>query len=209
MKKSPLYLCVLGLVSILVTGMPFTTLADGDLDVVDVVNHGATPPGLFGTSRLLRTDEGIAFELFTTGLVDGSPYSLWAFIDENSAELGGPPGLERFEIRIGADGRFADGAGEARFSGFLPAGSLPSANGTSVLATDDGSFDDPEEADILLIVRAHGPAVAGMGYEQTTNVSGGCPPNPANMPGGCISIQEALHGGDDDDGDSDSDSDSD
>ncbi len=195
MKRSRLYLCVLGLVSILVTGMSFTTLADDVLDVVDVVNHGATAPGQFGTSRLLRTDEGIAFELFTTQLVPGSPNSLWLFIDENSAELGGPPGLERFEIRLNTDGRFADGAGEARYSGFLPSGSLPSADGMSVLATDDGSFDDPEEAAILLLVRAHGPAIPGMEFQQTTNVNGGCPPN------ACVTIQEALHDDDDDDND--------
>ena len=165
--------------------------------------------GLFGTSRLLRTDEGIAFELFTTDLVAGNPYTLWAFIDENSAVADGPPDLAPFEIRINVDGLFADGAGEAdgdgvaRFSGFVPAGSLPSFNGKSVLAIDDGSFDDPEEADILLLVRLHGSAIAGEEFEQTTNVNGGCPPNT------CTTIQEALHGGDDDDDDSDSDSDSD
>ena len=68
MKGLELLLSVLGLVSILVIGTS-AHAGDGDIDVVDVVNHGATPPGFFGTSRLLRTDEGVAFTLDTTMLV--------------------------------------------------------------------------------------------------------------------------------------------
>ncbi len=197
MKKSRLSLSVLGLVSMLVAGMFSSTFADDDLDVVDVVGH-PSGQGLVGVSRLLRTDEGIAFELFTTNLVAGNPYTFWLFIDESPAEIGGPPGLDRFEIRLNIDGRFADGAGEARFSGFLPTGNLPSPDGgLSVLATDDGSFDDPEEAAILFLVRAHGPTRAGEEFEQTSHIFGGCPPND------CETIQEALHEGDDDDDDSD------
>ncbi len=208
MKRSQLSIGILGLVSMLVIGTSFSTLADNDLDVVDVVNHGATPTGQFGTSRLLRTDEGIAFELFTSQLVAGNPYTFWLFIDESPAEIGGPPGLDRFEIRLNIDGRFADGAGEARFAGFLPTGNLPSPDGgLSVLATDDGSFDDPEEAAILFLVRAHGQTIAGMEFEQTNHVFGGCPLPPD--PSDCVTIQEALHEGDDDDDDSDSDSDDD
>ena len=158
----------------LVAGMSFSTLADEDLDVVNVVAHPSGPDPL-GTSRLLRTDEGIAFEIYATALEAGRPYTLWMFVDENSAALPGPPGLERFEIRLNRDGRFADGAGEARFSGFLPAGNLPSTDsGQSVLAIDDGSFDDPEEGDILFLVRAHGPTIAGMEFEQTSHLWGGC-----------------------------------
>ncbi len=202
MKRSQLSIGILGLVSMLVIGTSFSTLADNDLDVVDVVNHGATPQGVFGISRLLRTDEGVAFELFTSQLVAGNPYTFWLFIDESPAEIGGPPGLDRFEIRISAGGRFADPNGDARFSGFLPAGSLPSVNMMSVLAIDDGSFDDPEEGNILFLVRAHGPVIPGLEYQQTTNVAAACDVN------ACATIQEALHEGDDDD-DSDSDSDSD
>ncbi len=202
MKKSRLSLSVLGLVSMLVAGMFSSTFADDDLDVVGVVGH-PSGQGLVGVSRLLRTDEGIAFELFTTNLVAGNPYTFWLFIDESPAEIGGPPGLDRFEIRISAGGRFADPNGDARFSGFLPAGNLPSANGMSVLAIDDGSFDDPEEGNILFLVRAHGPVIPGLEYQQTTNVAAACDVN------ACATIQEALHEGDDDDGDSDSDSDDD
>ena len=160
--------------------------ADGKIDVVDVTDHfPSTPPLVFGESRLSRTHEGIAFKLDTTGLVAGTGYTLWMFIDESDASLGGPPGLEAFEIRIQMGGEFAAADGSGQFSSFLPAGALPPANGLNVLAIDDGSFDDPKRADVLLIVRWHGLAVPGLEYEQTHFINGGPVTN--------MSVQEAFH----------------
>ena len=118
--------------------------ADGKIDVVDVTDHfPSVPPVVFGTSQLLRTHEGIAFTLNTTGLEAGNGYTLWMFIDESDASLGGPPGLEAFEIRIQMGGEFAAADGSAQFSSFLPAGAIPAATGPIVLATDDGFLSDP------------------------------------------------------------------
>lgn len=166
-----------------------TTLvsADGnDIDVVDVTDHfPSVPPVVFGTSQLLRTHAGIAFKLDTTGLVAGTGYTLWMFIDESPASLPGPAGLEAFELRIQMGGEFAAADGSAQFSSFLPAGALPAANGLNVLAIDDGSFDDPHGADVLLIVRWHGSAKKGKEYKQTHFINGGPKTN--------MSVQEAFH----------------
>ena len=125
-----------------------------EIDVAAVVEHVAAPPGVFGTSVLLRTHEGVAFALDTTGLVPGNSYTLWMFIDESPAITGANPALEAFEIRLWIDGELSDPDGNARFSGFLPAGALPAVD---VRAPDDGSFDDPEGANIIFLVREHGP----------------------------------------------------
>ena len=177
-----------------------TTLvsADGDdIDVVDVTDHfpSVPVPVVFGTSKLLRTDEGIAFKLDTTGLVAGTGYTLWVFIDENDdTDLGGALGA--FELRIQMGGEFAAADKSGQFSSFLPAGAFPAANGLNVLASDDRSFDDPEGANVLLIVRWHGKAVPGLEYDQTHFVNGGPIIGPDNLPN--ESVQEAFHIGDDD-----------
>ena len=159
------------------------------IDVVDVTDHfPSDPPVVFGTSQLLRTKEGVAFKLDTTGLVAGTGYTLWMFIDDDPDvdHPGGPAGLEAFELRMQMGGEFAAPDGSGQFSSFLPAGAFPAANGLNVLASADGFFDKPKKADILLIVRWHGAAVSGTEYEQTHFINGGSP----NM-----SVQEAFHKG--------------
>ncbi len=164
---------------------------ENQIDVAAVVEHAPDPDPdmVFGTSVLLRTDEGVAFTLDTTDLVLGNAYTLWMLIDESPATA--PAGNEAFvpfEIRLRIDGEFAAPDGSAGFSGFLPAGDLPAANGLNVLANVDGSFDDPEDASILFLVRDHGQLIPGMGFEQTHYV-GGC------GTGGCTTVQEAFHMG--------------
>ena len=187
MKRLQLSLSVLGLVSLLVIGTSLSGARAADtIDIVDVTDHfPSDPPLVFGTSELLRTHEGIAYKLDTTGLVAGTGYTLWMFIDESDASIGGPPGLAPFELRIQMGGSFAAPDGSGQFSAFLPAGALPAANGTTVLAIDDGSFDDPETADVLLLVRWHGPAEFGLEYQQTHFINGG--------PNTNVSVQEAFH----------------
>jgi len=162
-----------------------------NIDVVDVTDH--FPTGIIinaGGSQLLRTKDGIAFQLNTVGLVPGTGYTLWMFIDENDdTSLPAPsPRLSQYEIRIQMGGSFAAPDGSGQFSGFLPTGALPAVNGLDVLAIDDGSFDDPQKADVNLIVRWHGAAVPGLEYEQTHFIFGGPVTN--------MSVQEALHIGD-------------
>ena len=157
----------------------------------DVVEHGATLPGVFGESTMVRNKNGVSFTINTTQLMGGHPHTIWMFIDEEALSLPGPPGLERFEIRLRVAGGLAGKDGSGHFAGHLSAGTLPPVDAThpkDVLATgSDGSFDDPMGADILLIVRGHGPKIPGMIFEQTHFVLGGCPPNT------CVSVQETLH----------------
>ncbi len=160
------------------------------IDVVDVTDHfPSDPPVVFGTSQLLRTKEGVAFKLDTVGLVAGTGYTVWMFIDENDlTSLPAPsPLLSQYELRIQMGGEFSAGDGSGQFSSFLPAGDFLAHGPNHVLASDDGSFDKPEKADILLIVRWHGAAVFGSEYDQTHFVNGGPVDND--------SVQEAFHKG--------------
>lgn len=174
----------------LTAGDPGTSWAGGR-DKIDVVSVTEFSPGdspeELGKSQLLRTKEGISFKLDTTDLEAGTGYTCWIFIDESDAELPGPPGLERFELRVQMGGSFAAADGSGQFSGFLPAGDLPAANGLDVLAIDDESFDDPKKADVLLLVRWHGEAETGLEYEQTHFINAGPDTN--------VTAQEAFHMG--------------
>ncbi len=160
-----------------------------NIDIVDVTDHfpSVPDPVVFGTSKLLRTDEGIAFKLDTTGLVAGTGYTLWVFIDEDEESFPAPLAeLMRYEIRMQMGGEFAASDGSGQFSSFFPAGALPDANGMTVLTTtDDGMFDSPMTADVLLIVRWHGKRAKGKEYQQTHFVNGGPKVN--------MSVQEAFH----------------
>ncbi len=164
---------------------------ENEIDVAAVVENVPDPDPnvVFGTSVLLRTDEGVSFTLDTTMLVPGNPHSLWMLIDESPATgPGANLAIKAFEIRLRIDGAFSASDGSAGFSGFLPAGALPAVDGMSVLAADDGSFDDPEAANILFFVRDHGLLIPGMEFEQTHHI-GGC------GEGGCANVQQAFHAG--------------
>ena len=158
-----------------------------EIDVAAVVGH-PSGVGVFGTSVLLRTHEGVAFTLDTMGLVPGNSHTLWLFIDENQDEVGNKA-LKAFEIRLWIDGEISDPDGNVRFSGFLPAGALPAVE---VKKANDGSFDDPEGANILFLVRDHGPVQAGLEYDQMHFLNAVCPLPPDS----CANTQEALHMGD-------------
>ena len=157
------------------------------LNAVEVVHVTDIMSGqIVGTSQLLRTEEGIAFKLDTTGLIPGGGYTMWVLIDENDNTAGGPPAVQPFEIRLQIGGEFAASDGSGQFSSFLRAGPIPPHLGQNeVTAADDGFFDDPEEANILLVVRAHGTAISGLEYEQTHFFDGGGVPS--------MSVQHAMH----------------
>jgi len=170
------FFAVMGLLilgSSVVTSTVFAS--ENEIDVAAVVARVPDPDSdvVFGTSVLLRTDEGVAFTLDTTMLVPGNPHTVWIFIDENSANGPGDNLADKaFEIRLRIDGGFSASDGSAGFSGFLPAGALPAADGMSVLAADDGFFHDPENANILILVRGHGSLIPGMALEQTHQIGG-------------------------------------
>ncbi len=192
------WLAALVVVGLVVVGgmsrVSSTSAVHDDISTADVTTlPPSSPLTIVGVSRLMRTKAGIGFDVETSGLIPGNAYTVWVFIDESSASLPGPPGAEAFEIRLSVNGGFATPSGTQRFSGFVRAGDLPPVNGTSVLAVDDGSFDDPRDANISFVVRAHGAPVAGSEYEQTNFINGGCGPNT------CVTIQHAVHVGDDDD----------
>lgn len=162
-----------------------------------------------GASILFRDEDGVAYTFNTRGLQRAATYTNWWVAFNNPEDCFVPCACSgadfgNSDVEIGvfwATGRVANGFGQADFTAEIEYGELP-----------DG-FDQVRPArpnpirpgaEILLIVRAHGPTV-GNGEAQLTQFNGGCPPNPIGDLGGCIDVQFAIHpapqceAGDDDD----------
>jgi hypothetical protein len=127
-------------------------------------------------ARLLRTDAGIFVNFETAGLTPGHAYTLMIATINNPAacqvrpcepsDLLGRTAETRADIGY-ADGLMVSGDGRARFAAFQPVGDLPNAFFTNGL-------DDPEGAEVHLIVHDHGPFVAELGASMLNTYRGGC-----------------------------------
>ena len=117
----------------------------------------------------------------TTDLTPGDAFSVWCIIDEPDGDL--------FVFNVG--GGLANPHGDLTFSANVSVGTVPPANGINVLV-GGGEFDHPREATIVLVIRSHGPAIAGMQHEQFTTINGGCNPGQPNA-GLCEDKQLVLY----------------
>ncbi len=162
-------------------------------DTADVVPHliGGEPQvecdgGVCGASTLVRNSNGVSFTIDTSFLGDQHAFTVWMLVDDfgtTDAERGG------YEIALRVDGGISQKDGDGHFAGHLSSGELPPVDivpPKNVLRTGDGSFDDPWNSKIRLVLRDHGPKLPGHIFEQTNFVNGGCNPT-------CVSIQETIH----------------
>ena len=128
-----------------------------------------------------------------------------------------PPGCGADDVFIDGDpaqGLNDDGIDAAGVVAGYAAGTVVSADGTmfAVARLDAGTpgvdviAGDPDEpmlldaagAEIHLVARSHGPAVAGLEAIQTTSYTGGCdtmlhPPATPAIPGECADIAFTIH----------------
>lgn len=169
-------------VAMLVLGILFSVqiaLADSanvSTVVVQDINDGSVIDP--SSSQLVRNAGGLSYSLATTGLQPGGTYSIWLIVFNNDVS---------FARITNVGGGLAGPDGRGHFAGHFSAGEAPAFDGvTTILAIGD-EFEDPFGANVRLIVRSHGAKISGLQHEQTSTISGGCPPN------NCSDKQIAIH----------------
>lgn len=205
---------VLALVAVLVTVMAMPAAGAAAvrstrpvLRIADVL--GGTPVPV-GSSTLVRTDNGISAQLTSTGLEPGDVVTLWwiVFNDPSECEFGFPgasqcgpadhlAGNGEFSAAYGG-GRIAGGDGTVSYGSHLRVGD------TSRILEGPGLVD-PGNAEVILVLKTHGPAIPDLVSEQISTFGGGCndqsdaPPGiPGHLlgtpgPNDCAEIQVSPH----------------
>jgi hypothetical protein len=122
-----------------------------------------------GSSTLVRTDSGIAFSLETSGLPAGHAVTIWWMVLN-------PDG--RVSVQYAA-GHVIDQGGAAEFGGALQEGN------TSGVINNGPGLLDAAGANIVLVVRDHGPARPDI-VEEQIHTFGACNPT-------CADLQISMH----------------
>jgi hypothetical protein len=122
-----------------------------------------------GSSTLTRTGSGISFSLSTTGLEAGHAVTIWWMVFNPDGSL---------SVQYAA-GHVIDQGGAAEFGGHLRVGDTDGVinNGPGLL--------DANGANVVLVVRDHGPAKPGTVSEQI-HTFGTCNPT-------CTDLQMSMH----------------
>lgn len=147
------------------------------------------------SSGLIRNADGIVATISTTGLLANGAYTVW-WVVFNDPQFCSPPQCDAGDFPqnggnpnvqasvLWATGRVADEYGQADFGAHLAAGGISAAPGP----VQFGPALLTPRAEILLVVRSHGPALTGADLNaQLTTFNGGCPPNT------CEDVQAARH----------------
>jgi hypothetical protein len=124
-----------------------------------------------GTSTLTRTGSGIAFSLATSGLQAGHAVTIWWMVFN-------PDGSVSVQY---AAGHVIDEGGVAEFGGHLGVGD------TDGVINGGPGLLDATGANVVLVVRDHGPADPGR-VNQQIHTFGICNPS-------CTDLQMSMHAG--------------
>ncbi|MPY80681.1 MAG: hypothetical protein GEV04_20000 [Actinophytocola sp.] len=167
-------------------------------------------PSVVGSSTLVRTDNGISATLRTTGLEPGHAVTMWwvVFNDPDGCEAGFP-GISRCgpeDAHAGrggvspnhATGHVIDADGTGEFGSHLRVGD------TSRALAGPGLVN-PHGAEVILVLKSHGPKIKGLVADQLHTFGGGCddqsdappgtPPELLGEPGqnDCAEVQFSVH----------------
>jgi hypothetical protein len=122
-----------------------------------------------GTSTLTRTGSGISFSLSTTGLQAGHAVTVWWMVFNPNGPL---------SVQYAA-GHVVDEGGAAEFGGHLSVGD------TDGVINDGPGLLDAQGANVVLVVRDHGPADPGR-VNQQVHTFDVCNPT-------CTDLQISMH----------------
>lgn len=169
-----------------------------------------------GTSRLLRTPNGINFSLSTTEVTPGHAYTLWFVAFNEPAgclvpNVCGPDDVVNDAARpdmMWSAGRVVGGGGTPSFSGRISVGDTsPSIN--APVGLPSYGLMAPFEAQVILAVHDHGPMLSEYLPDMIKTIDGGCTDagipeagamSPWNAhpfgrrgPNSCATIQVSIH----------------
>lgn len=178
------------------------------LRVADVLDGGTPMP--VGSSTLVRNDNGIAAHLDTTALESGDVVTMWWVVFNNpdgcAAGIPNVSSCGHVDAVLGrggvsvqrAAGRIVDENGSASYGAHLRIGDTAGAlAGPGLL--------DARGAEVIVVLKTHGPKLPGLVSEQLHTFGGGCadqsdappgaPPHLVGTPGpnDCAEIQVSVH----------------
>jgi hypothetical protein len=130
-----------------------------------------------GTSTLVRTGSGIAFSLSTSGLQVGHAVTIWWMVFNPNGSL---------SVQYAA-GHVIDDSGVAEFGGALQEGD------TDGVINGGPGLLDAQKANVVLVVRDHGPADPGRVNQQIHTFDVCNPPTPPEASFSCTDLQMSIH----------------
>lgn len=175
MRRSTL---VLALAAMLLLVAAPAGAAPVDKQVAPVFELGeGVPPGEptgepVGTARLLRFDRGVMghIKVDDDDLEPRDTFTVWAMVTEPGHTDPDDTDPDAPVTEIGfAGGGIVNGSGTLNVKVRLSVGPLEGFPGPA----GDG-LEDPRNAEIVFILRTHGPAVPGIVDQQTSTLMGGC-----------------------------------
>ena len=149
-----------------------------------VMGNGSIING--SSAKLTRSDDAVWLRINTTGLPAGA-YTVWWVIFNNPEACDGPcddPDLFNPAVMAGgfwATGAVVDANGVGHFRAHLEEGELPSLPG-QVELPGSSPLLDTKKAQILVLLRYHGPVVPAILTKQITTGFGGCIAGPPGQP---------------------------
>jgi len=171
------------------------------------------PPSVVGSSTLVRTDNGLSATVDTSGLKPGDVVTLWWIVANSPEECqAGLPGLSRCgpadhvagrgDMSVHhAAGRIAAEDGTASYGAHLRVGDVSRA-----LFEGEPGLVDPRGAEVILVLKTHGPKIPALTAEMLRTFAGGChdqtvPPSliarpemlGTSGPNDCAEIQVTVH----------------
>ena len=160
-------------------------------------NTGAVPEAW---ASLNRTTNGVSFSIHTSELPGGDAYTVWWVVFNNPAacttnpsgpvKCGAPDvgnAATRPSLQLAA-GHLVGEDGVTTFGGYLQAGDTRRCD--SLVPCNDG-LEDPQTAEVHVVVRTHGPPAAGYVSEQIGSFNGACNAGEPNE-GQCKNLQAAA-----------------
>ena len=160
-------------------------------------------------ATLVRQPDGISFTFAGTGLTGGNGYTIWFVAFNDPAECSSPmmdgptlislcglPDLSNPDAQptaVWGAGHFAGKSGKATLGGRVALGDTSGCDGLGRLPCNDG-LTNPEDAEIHLVLRTHGPKIPEVANEQIHSFNRGCEtgePN-AGPPSLCANVQFAA-----------------
>ena len=209
--RAALPLLILGLLGSMATpavGAPAEESARGVFRISDL--FGNEPPTPVGSSRLVRTDRGLSAKLETSALTPGDVVTLWwvVFNDPSGCEAGIPQvsrcGREDAHAGRGGVSPMHAAGGIVDEDGTVEFGAHARVGDTSRALTGPGLVD-PRGAEVILVIKSHGPKIPHLVSDQMHTFAGGCadqsdappgtPPELLGEPGpnDCAELQVSVH----------------